>query len=424
MRLGFGQKEITPNMPCHLAGYAVDREMSGVHDKIFVKVALSENNGIYYTLIIYDLIAVDTVLMEKVKELCHQQSLPKDNLYFTAIHTHSAPMGVICTENGFLKSTEEFMGKVSPKLVEEIAVQTIEAMKNAYQTLGKATLKIGIGKCQNVGKNRISLEFSGNEDLFLIEAQNEYQKAIFTLFACHPTVLNANNTLCSADFPGEYNAQMIKFGYDISFYMSGSCGDISTRFTRKGTDFLETERIGKLLAEAARKILSKLENWEINSIRTEKINIELKAKPQKSLKEAEAKKNIEYERLQQAKQENLSPVALRMIENSLEAAEADWRYAQNKDHQSSYIVTVDAIKVNKEIFIGIPGELFSALSNPLQDEHTHFINYMNGYLMYFADEYAYNHNVYEASSSPFARGESEKMMKEIEKRIRKWREDE
>ena len=43
--------------------------------------------------------------------------------------------------------------------------------------------------------------------------------------------------------------------------------------------------------------------------------------------------------------------------------------------------------------------------------------------MYFADEYAYDHNLYEANSSPFAKGESEKMMREIEKQIREWRKE-
>ena len=423
MKLGFGQRDITPDFPCRLAGYAADRKMIGVHDKIFVKVALAENEGVYYTLINYDLIAVDSLLMERVKELCRQQSLPEDNLYFTAIHTHSGPMGVINTETRFLKSTKVLMGEVNQKLIAEIAVQTTRAMKEAYQNMGQATFKLGIGKCQGIGKNRISSDFPGNEDLLLLEAKNGYKKAIFTLFACHPTVLNAGNTLCSADFPGEYNDQMIKNGYDISFYMSGSCGDISTRFTRQGTDFSETERLGKLLAAAAGNILPRLDDWEINQIHIGKINIELKAKVSKTLKEAEEKRNAEYERLQQAKKEDLSAVALRVIENAFEAAEADWRYAQNKDNQSSYTIAVDIVKLNKEIFIGIPGELFSALSNPLQDGHTHFINYMNGYLMYFADEYAYDHNLYEANSSLFAKGESEKMMREIEKQIREWRKE-
>ena len=41
--------------------------------------------------------------------------------------------------------------------------------------------------------------------------------------------------------------------------------------------------------------------------------------------------------------------------------------------------------------------------------------------MYFADEGAYVRNNYEALSSPFEKGESEKMMREIHAQIKKWR---
>lgn len=423
MKLGFGQRDITPNFPCYLAGYAADRQMTGIHDKIFVKILLAECKEIFYALICYDLIAVDSLIMEEVKKLCDQHHLPKDNLYFSAIHTHSGPMGVINTEDGFLKSSKPLMGEADQKLIEDIAWQTIQALKEAYQTMGPAAFKISHGKCQMVGKNRVSPDLPGNEDLLLIEAENGSQKGILTLFACHPTVLNSGNTLCSADFPGEYNNQMQKKGYDISFYLNGSCGDISTRFTRQGTDFMEVRRLGQLLVKAAENILPELQIWEFDQIDTKTINIEMKAKTPRSVKETEEKRNIEFWRLQQAKKGNLSPTEQRVIENAFEAAEADWRYAQNNDPKTDYTVKIDLIKLNEEIFVGIPGELFSSLSKPLQDGHTHFINYMNGYLMYFADEHAYDHNLYEAHSSPFARGESESMMEKIKQQIKEWRKE-
>ena len=49
-------------------------------------------------------------------------------------------------------------------------------------------------------------------------------------------------------------------------------------------------------------------------------------------------------------------------------------------------------------------------SNPLQNENVHFVGYANGYLGYFADKVAYDSFCYEALSSPFDKGEGERMM--------------
>ena len=61
-------------------------------------------------------------------------------------------------------------------------------------------------------------------------------------------------------------------------------------------------------------------------------------------------------------------------------------------------------------FATVPGELFSAL----QPEYLSVIGYANGYYRYIGGEAAYQANYYEALAAIIARGEGERLVKEIE----------
>ena len=50
---------------------------------------------------------------------------------------------------------------------------------------------------------------------------------------------------------------------------------------------------------------------------------------------------------------------------------------------------------------------------------THFIGYANGYAGYFADMPAYDSFYYEALSSPFQKGEGEKLMLCVAQEVKK-----
>ena len=75
--------------------------------------------------------------------------------------------------------------------------------------------------------------------------------------ACHPTVLNGENLMLSADFPGALescfaDAEMVAF-------VNGSCGDMSTRFTRRESSFAEMERMAQLAADQLKTLLNQPE---------------------------------------------------------------------------------------------------------------------------------------------------------------------
>lgn len=395
------------------------REAKAIHDELYVKVFVFEQAKMRYAIAAYDLLAVDHLLVSAIKAKC--EGLGLTHIFFSAIHTHSGPAGVLDSEHGFLKCAKALLGEVDKEYIKYVAEKTTVALKEAISNITEGIIKTAYGSCGGIGSNRNNRSFAGNQALWIAEASQKSKKALIVNFACHPTILKADNLSISSDFCGAYAKVMKQAGYSMCLFLNGSCGDISSRFTRQGSDFCEVERMGNQLAQATIKLKQQLQNRQPASVAYKSQSIILQGKQAKSIEEAQAILEKRTAALRQARLQQLEAPKLRLIENEVEGANADYLFALHNSGLQEYQITVEMLKIGKEIFIGIPGELFSELSNSLEDEHTHFISYVNGYHMYFANAYAYEQQYYEALSSPFAKGESERMMNMIVAQIKKWR---
>lgn len=423
MKTGFARKKITPKCPCVLAGYAPVRKMEGVHDDIYVKALFFSAGEAVYGCVAYDLLAVDSLLIEPAEAFLEEKGIEKEHVLIAAIHTHSGPGGILETRKGYLGTARELLGDVDEALVEDIAAAARECIAEALENMCEGRIFRIYGTCPDVGSNRNDKDLEGNDDLLCFEIWSGQKKMLLVNFACHPTVLHAENQLCSADFPGAFQKKLETEGYEMAIFLNGSAGDISTRFTRKGSGFDEAKRYGELLAQSCSTLLEKKSLYEIEKVRIGQRNIQMCAKRAVPIPEARdmlSRRRKEYE---ERVQRGVSSTEKRLLESMLEGAEADLRYAQYYDGQKEYTVKLNFCQINDDIFIAVPGELFSQLSNSLQDERTHFIGYADGYLMYFADRNAYQKGCYEALSSPFVQGEAERMMKLIEDVIQEWRKE-
>lgn len=82
-------------------------------------------------------------------------------------------------------------------------------------------------------------------------------------------------------------------------------------------------------------------------------------------------------------------------------------------------IEVRIFKINDWNFITIPGEIFSTLTKPIRESGNNIIlGYMNGYYSYILDEKAYDKGYYVASSTPFKRGEGEKLVSIIMEKLK------
>lgn len=415
MKIGFAKVSITPALPRQLAGYAKKRIAYDVLDDVYVKVMVLSIQEKRYGIVSYDVCAIDSLLIEEVKKECAKQGLGEMHLLFTATHTHSSFGGLIDTIHGVNRVAEEIFVTTDKQLIKEVAEKSVKAIVIACEDLQEGTLSIAKTQVHDIGNNRNNVHFPGNDDMTAMFAEQRHgRRSIITNFACHPTVLNDQNLSISADYPGAIDAHMIQQGYVMNLFLNGSCGDISTRYSRHGVGYEEVQRYGALCKNALVDLAKQATPMDIDHIDWKTFTWSLNMKKPDDIPHAKEALELQERLLLKATHQGVQGSELRLQESFVEGAQANLRHAISGLHQEFCEVEVTIIRMNKETFVCIPGELFSELSNPLQTAHIHFIGYANGYLGYFADQKAYKNRCYEALSSPFEEGEGEKLMKYIE----------
>lgn len=419
MKIGLAKEVITPSLPCFLAGFAGERKSYSVLDDLYVRLVVIEVEGSYYGVINYDLVAIDHLIIDKLKTGMEKMNLNIAHFLVTATHTHSGPGGIVESDGGIIKGTEYIFRPIDSIQINHIVEHTLHALSTAIEDRKEGTIQISRSVLHGIGKNRNNPLLKGNDDIFIASLkQKSGKQAVIINFACHPTVLDATNLQISADFPGTINNYLTDKGYYFASFLNGSCGDISTRFTRKESGYKETVRLGKIISDKVEAMIRESENCEIESIKSEMIDVKMKLKKPDTLEDAIAKVEEYDKKVAEAKLKGITGGELRTIESYYEGAMANLNYVKNAMNVPFYKVTIAIHRINDDYFVAIPGELFSELSNGLQNEHIHFICYANGYLGYFADIYAYENRFYEALSSPFEKGQSEELIIAIREKIK------
>lgn len=418
MKIGLAKVCITPNLPIYLSGFATVREAEGKLDDLYVKVIVWKKKDAYVGVLAYDVIAIDDLIINGVKEEMLKENISCENFIFSATHTHSGPGGIVETTKGLLQPAADIFVRTDLDIINGLVEKSVCALRSAISDCQEAELTYARDILEDVGSNRNGQQFDGNHDIIacFIKQQNGKQ-AVLLNYACHPTVLNGTNKMMSADFPGACDSFMQEHHVFMSVFFNGSCGDISTRFTRQKSDASEVLRYGKQFEKKLIKMKQTAKPFTIDQIQIEHRICTLSLKKVDSIKHAQAEVDICEKRLLDAQRRGISGSKLRLIESYKEGAQANLRLSKYPFLTHTFDVKLSFYKVNQHIFVCVPGELFSELSNPLQNENVHFIGYANGYLGYFAHELAYNELYYEALSSPFEKGQSEYMMKFIKKEI-------
>ncbi len=408
MKVSFKKIEINPNLPVLLSGFGKERLATSIHDSIYARVFLFKNKNTEILWVQMDLVGIDEYFYNL---LSTKTGLSKENILLSTTHTHSGPGGTLNTTNGLLKGMGSvFGGEHNPAYYESITDKLNDAYKECKDSLEDCTLTIYQGQVNGLGTERHDINLECDQDALLLEVKTSNKKAMLVRLACHPTVLNADNIIVSADFPSEIEPHFPE--YEMVGYVNGSCGDMSTRFTRQSFGFDEIKRYGDLVSKQLKEILKNegkvIQNLEIHQKyftmkfrSTDPMDVALK-------KLEDAKKAVE-----KAKAEQVSPQELRVIQSFLEGAQNNLLASMSFGNKESLDILVSYLKLDDFNIIFTPFELFSKLSNPYKQYNLEFIGYTNDYILYLPDITAFEKQFYEASSCMFAQGEGEKLMNEI-----------
>ncbi|MEG2330609.1 hypothetical protein, partial [Anaerorhabdus sp.] len=158
MKIGFAKSTITPEFPVLLSGFAVNRKSSSKLDDLYVKVVIFELNDKKYGLITFDLVAIDSLIIDRVNNILKEKDLDDTNFICIATHTHSGPCGIVDTNNGVLKPVKEIFGETNFELIEYIVNQTKVAIEEAVRGMKESIVSYYKDILSDIGNNRNSKE--------------------------------------------------------------------------------------------------------------------------------------------------------------------------------------------------------------------------------------------------------------------------
>jgi len=419
-KIGFKITCLTPPLGTQLAGHAIlDRKATGVHDDLFCRAIVIENNGVDYCIIQNDLIGVDYDFVSVVKEGIVALGIKDENILVGVTHTHSGPKGLVKNVKGTPEQVELTRGKYNEELVKQYQKNMIEAAEIALSNKVSCTMRYGFSEIFGISSNRNDKNKAGDPNLLAMEFIREDGKKILVYnFSCHPTIMNHGNYLITADYPHGVAKNSEGINHEMVMFLNGSAGDVSTRFTRKEKSFEEIDRVGKIIWDKITEALEKAEVVDIEEMTIKNATYRISLKEAESVADAQAKFDRYKAELKEAVEKNMPDI--RTYESFVEGAQFGLIRAHIHTGEEFAEIHYKILKINDLSFVFVPSELFSDLTNPLKEKYGNkllFCTYFNGSMGYIADKASYDNDTYETQTSNFERGQGEAFMADIEKQL-------
>ncbi len=238
-----------------LAGYAARSGSAvGTLDELAIAALVLEDERERLVILTADVAAVDADLRA---EIASTAGLNRSELAICASHTHSGPAGVVARLHP--ADHDRLNLELRSRFV-SVASRAIEA---ARSDMTPVDLLFGSSETEGVAANRnfASGFYDPRLSVLATRRGDGALQAILVHFACHPTILGADNLSISADFPGALRRNVTASlaqhtGEPVVLFVNGAAGDVSTRFTRRAQNVDEVERMGGSLASTTIEALA------------------------------------------------------------------------------------------------------------------------------------------------------------------------
>jgi hypothetical protein len=266
IQAGFSRVSITPTLNCTednfaegkfkqipLAGFGArkGKAATGIHDSIFVKAVALKTNKQILVFVGADLLIMPPNIIDSVTSVLLRKGIHRNQLYFSATHTHSS---VGAWGPGFIG--EQFSGKENINLEKWLVQQISKAVISALADLRPACIGSGDFSAGIYTNNRVigELGTKNNDFSFISIEQIGHRKVIMGSFSAHSTTMGSGNMEVSADYPGYWERKMEKT-FNLAVFYAGSVGSQSPSGTGEGFD--RPQNIGESLADSLNIYLPK-----------------------------------------------------------------------------------------------------------------------------------------------------------------------
>jgi hypothetical protein len=272
--IGVGTADITPDVKAYrvpMAGYGarLGRPATGVHDPLEAKVLFLCDGAELSVLVCCDLRSITPEFKQAIAEQCADLKVDADHLFMAASHTHDGPS--MYPE----KFWQMQFGKYDPAIIAPMASAVAAAIHDAAKNAAPA--RVGFGEFEALGftRNRRwgydteARKAAGETPLtepvvwmLRVDGMDGACRALLVNFACHPTILDADNMLLSAEWPGVMRRELERLMPGATtLFTNGGEGDQSPDGATGESNFQQMEdfgtRLARLIAEKAKTIETK-----------------------------------------------------------------------------------------------------------------------------------------------------------------------
>jgi Neutral/alkaline non-lysosomal ceramidase, N-terminal len=421
---GASTLDITPEPGLMMGGYGSRTEAAaGTHDPLKGRVLVLSDGTETMAIVISDLLGAPALLVEQVRNAASAHGLKPDNVLVAATHTHAGPSVV------YTRRLNDYLVEAGNRLGGCIA--------DAHERLRPALLRVGRVGLDSISQNRRDPQGSIQREaeiLSVVDADDGSSIATLVNYACHATVLEADNLQWSADFPGAASNFIEQHAGGVALYMQGCCGDINPLWVKH--DFDEVGRVGAIVGATVVRAIYEMSplggpgqfginlSWseEIRQdphgelvddvgLSSERVSVTLRRRPLPTVDElsreiADLERKLESAGGDDATRRLLTP---RLNQLRMERTVQSYPQLQPPEEQT---VEVQTMRLGSNCaIVSLPGEFFVATRDSLVEtaaiDHLFIAGYANDYIGYVPPANEFANGGYEVGFARFAEDSEE-----------------
>lgn len=275
LQIGWSRVNITPPSPVPLAGYGArdPKLMEGVNDSSYVRTIVFQNSFAQVAIVTADLLIIHPELAQEVW-IRLQNGWQKDQVYFSATHTHSGQGGWAPGLVGRL-----FSGTYDPERVRMLAKAIVQSIEKASDQMAPGAIAVGELSIDNLVKNRLVKE-KGTVDPWMkvIRMKKNDQEGLLSFYSAHATCFGHDFRQLSGDFPARLCEQLMADSLiNFAAYGAGAVGSMGPAVDRKNQQNAVNEMARQLKEQLDLYRMLAAGRWQQPSLRTIQLKLPMRA---------------------------------------------------------------------------------------------------------------------------------------------------
>ena len=286
LQIGFGKVNITPNYSVGLAasGTEKNRRSTGLKSYIYATCIAVKYAEETYLLFTVDVLEMSDGMMDNLRiEITSEfPELKKENIFFGATHTHSAPSTIYGDDSPEGRYRTDFMGympQAAKIALQDLAPATMEACKFELEGMNWVRhylMNDGTYAGSNFGDTSSGYKehtYDVNHEMIFVNFPREGKEDVLLVnWAAHPAnpydeaigLLNI-----SADHPGWCRDELEKLTGAKVAYFNGASGDVVMRSAIDELNHgLNAQEYGVKLAQMAYEHYDELKPVEVDAVKS------------------------------------------------------------------------------------------------------------------------------------------------------------